>query len=1151
MIALALLGGSGCGIKFNNSLEDLEKALTVGPPPGDTAPVTSNITPVAFNEDVQSTITLAYTDVDGDFATNCSLSNLMNVSVTTPCVCLAGVCTVGVTGISNYNGPASFDYVVIANSNTSNTSSATLTINAIDDAPIAANITPAAFDEDLASGVITLSYTDAESHLATVCSISGLSNVTVTTACACAAGVCTVGVTGLANYNGAASFNYTVTANGQVSNTATASLTINSINDAPVISNVTNQSTNEDTATSAIAFTITDVDSALNCATSMSTSSSSNTTLVPNVNMVFGGTAPNCTVTLTPAANQNGTSTITLTVSDGSLTANDTFVLTVNAIDDAPVAANLTPGTLNYNVQHIITLSYTDAESHLATVCSTSALSNLTVTQACACAAGVCTVGVTSALNYTGAAGFNYTVTANGLVSNTATTSITFADLVAPTVALTASGTNPIIGPITVTATFSEPVTGVASGDFTLTNATAGTFTAVSSTVYTLVVTPTAQGAFSIDMAAGVAQDLASNNNTAATTLNRTFDKSCTVAFTTTGTNFTGNSTVSSGGVQWNLGGSIYATTSVSHNWGSAATRSNTFTVTDGTLLSYVSLSNAYYNPSNNVSAVTFTKGCYWLQNLDLTKNLLTTIDISNLKNLRQIAIGMNSLTTINTSQNTLMTHFYGYFNNFNSLNFTTNTALQILDLGWGGSQSPNGNSAITSLDLSQNTALTKIDFTGLAGITSLNLTANTALVTAYLDGIWVGTKNNLSNLNVTGLTNLKTLSVNNASLATIDVSTNTALETLNVGFNYLTSINVTNNTALKNLYVYLNNLTALDVSNNDALVQLWACWNNWGSDTNNISFIDFSQKTALTQLVANCRSLTSADLSDSPLLTFVNLNENQLTSVDFTGLTTLFNLYLGGNNLDDSDWASMDMSNKTMLGTLTVDQNEFTNLDLTPLTSLGLFSAMNMSNLTTINVSGLASLTSLYLHNSSLLNSLTLSGNTALANIMASGNSLSAINFAAAPNLVYVDLTSSQMTSINLSSHPLLETLFAYNTSTLTSVNLNGATSLRNLQLQNNAALTALNLSTNTALQYVICYECDSLSSLTLGTHASLLELDFRWTTAATRGATITEAHAKRAGINTAVQFKLGGAGTPTAPELANISVLQGAPHNWVVTHD
>ena len=56
-----------------------------------------------------------------------------------------------------------------------------------------------------------------------------------------------VGVTGISNYNGAASFSYTVTANGQVSNVATATLTITPVNDPPVADNITPDAFNEDT----------------------------------------------------------------------------------------------------------------------------------------------------------------------------------------------------------------------------------------------------------------------------------------------------------------------------------------------------------------------------------------------------------------------------------------------------------------------------------------------------------------------------------------------------------------------------------------------------------------------------------------------------------------------------------------------------------------------------------------------------------------------------------------------------------------------------------------------------------------------------------------------------------------------------------------
>ena len=110
--------------------------------------------------------------------------------------------------------------------------------------------------------------------------------------------------------------------------------TVITVNNAPTISNVGNLSTNEDTATAAIPFIVGDIETA---AASLAVSgTSSNPALVPNANIVLSGSGSNRTVTLVPAPNQSGTSTITLTVSDGNLSTSDSFVLTVAAVNDAP-----------------------------------------------------------------------------------------------------------------------------------------------------------------------------------------------------------------------------------------------------------------------------------------------------------------------------------------------------------------------------------------------------------------------------------------------------------------------------------------------------------------------------------------------------------------------------------------------------------------------------------------------------------------------------------------------------------------------------------------------------------------------------------------------------------------------------------------------
>jgi lipopolysaccharide/colanic/teichoic acid biosynthesis glycosyltransferase len=102
---------------------------------------------------------------------------------------------------------------------------------------------------------------------------------------------------------------------------------ITDVDQPPVISDIPDQVVAQNTSTDQIPFTIGDAETA---ATSLSLNgSSSNPSLVSNENILFGGTGPNRTVTVTPAPNQSGTAVINVVVSDGRLTASDSFSLTV------------------------------------------------------------------------------------------------------------------------------------------------------------------------------------------------------------------------------------------------------------------------------------------------------------------------------------------------------------------------------------------------------------------------------------------------------------------------------------------------------------------------------------------------------------------------------------------------------------------------------------------------------------------------------------------------------------------------------------------------------------------------------------------------------------------------------------------------------
>lgn len=105
-------------------------------------------------------------------------------------------------------------------------------------------------------------------------------------------------------------------------------------NQPPVISDIPNQSGSEDTAVGPIAFTANDPDSVLTPASFAC--SSSNTALIDVAGCVVTGTEPNFELTLTPKTNANGSTILTISVSDGVNTVQDTVAFTVAAVNDAP-----------------------------------------------------------------------------------------------------------------------------------------------------------------------------------------------------------------------------------------------------------------------------------------------------------------------------------------------------------------------------------------------------------------------------------------------------------------------------------------------------------------------------------------------------------------------------------------------------------------------------------------------------------------------------------------------------------------------------------------------------------------------------------------------------------------------------------------------
>ena len=88
-------------------------------------------------------------------------------------------------------------------------------------------------------------------------------------------------------------------------------------------------------------------------------------------------------------------------------------------------------------------------------------------------------------------------------------------DLTRPEVEITSEATGAVSGAFEVTITFSEAVTGLGQSEITVTNGTVSSFSG-SGTSYTVEITPSANGAVTVEIAADVAEDAAGNGNRAA-----------------------------------------------------------------------------------------------------------------------------------------------------------------------------------------------------------------------------------------------------------------------------------------------------------------------------------------------------------------------------------------------------------------------------------------------------------------------------------------------------------------------------------------------------------------------------------------------------------------------------------------------------------
>ncbi|MCT8950425.1 tandem-95 repeat protein [Pseudomonas tolaasii] len=253
------------------------------------------------------------------------------------------------TPSSNWNGTTSFTYRANDGRANSNTATVTVTVAPVNDPPSVSNAT-LALDEDTV-GTMTLEVSDVDLEF------EGDSHTwSIMTAPNAAHGTASIAgnkltFTPVKDWNGTTMLTYRATdSKGANSNTATITITVRPVNDAPVASNRT-LTVAEDTA-GTLTLVATDVDG-----------DALTYSLVTAPNAAHGTvTISSDKATFTPKPNWNGTTTFTYRANDGTTNSNTaTVTVTVTPVNDPPSVSNATLA-LDEDTVGTLTLEVSDVD---------------------------------------------------------------------------------------------------------------------------------------------------------------------------------------------------------------------------------------------------------------------------------------------------------------------------------------------------------------------------------------------------------------------------------------------------------------------------------------------------------------------------------------------------------------------------------------------------------------------------------------------------------------------------------------------------------------------------------------------------------------------------------------------------------------------
>ncbi len=276
-------------------------------------------------------------DVDGDGLTVTAVTQGSNGSVA-----LNANGTVTYTPAANYHGPDSFTYTLSDGQGGTASATVRVTVTPVNDAPVARDDSATTAEDNAVIVAVLGNDSDADGDSLTITAVTQGSNGSVAIN-----PNGTVTYTPAANYHGPDTFTYTINDGQGGTASATVSVTVTPVNDAPVARD-DSATTNEDTAV-VISVLSNDADLDGDALTAVLVSGPSHGSLVLGANGTF---------TYTPAANYNGPDSFTYKANDGTADSNiATVAITVAPVNDAPVARDDSASTAEDNALTIGVLS--------------------------------------------------------------------------------------------------------------------------------------------------------------------------------------------------------------------------------------------------------------------------------------------------------------------------------------------------------------------------------------------------------------------------------------------------------------------------------------------------------------------------------------------------------------------------------------------------------------------------------------------------------------------------------------------------------------------------------------------------------------------------------------------------------------------------